>query len=186
MSQRPMITLVVVIAIVVTGALAVMAQDDDDTPPPYGPGMMWDEDGFGPGMMWGDGESMMVAVAEVLGLEPEAFFAALREGQTLTELAEAQGVELEAVYDAMIDTAETHMADLVAAGVFTQAEADSRLDWMRENIAEMPMFDGGGFGPCMGGMRGGFGSGMMGSGYGMMGRGYGMPGRGDGMMSGRS
>ena len=114
-------------------------------------------------MMWGDSELMMFTVAEALGLEPDAFFDALRDGQTLAEIAEAQGVDLDTVYDAMFAEAEAHMAEQVEAGTITQEQADEHLSWMRENIASMPMFAGGGFGPCMGG-EGGFGPGMMGRG----------------------
>jgi len=187
MSRKTWITFVALIAIVAAGVFVVAAQDDDDgdTPPfgpgwmhnwdgeDFGPGMMWGgrgmhgmhgmRGGFGPGMMWGDGEPMMFAVAEALGLEPDAFFEALRDGQTLAEIAEAQGVELDTVYDAMFAEAEVHMANLVEAGMITQEQADEHLTWMRENIASMPMFTGGGFGPCMGG-EGGFGPGMMGRG----------------------
>lgn len=184
MSRKTWITFVALIAIVAAGVFVVAAQDDDDgDTPPFGPGWMhnWDgEDfgsgmmwgdrgmhgmrgGFGPGMMWGDGEPMMFAVAEALGLEPDTFFDALRDGQSLAEIAEAQGVDLDTVYDAMFAEAEEHMAELVEAGTITQEQADEHLSWMRENIASMPMFAGGGFGPCMGG-EGGFGPGMMGRG----------------------
>jgi len=184
MSRKTWITLVALIAIIAAGVFVVSAQDDDDgdTPPfgpgwmhnwdgeDFGPGMMWGgrgmhgmRGGFGPGMMWGDGEPMMFTVAEALGLEPDTFFEALRDGQMLAEIAEAQGVELDTVYDAMFAEVEVHMADLVEAGTITQEQADEHLTWMRENIASMPMFAGGGFGPCMGG-EGGFGSGMMGHG----------------------
>lgn len=188
MSRKTWITLVALIAIVAAGVFVVAAQDDaDGDTPPFGPGWMhnWNGEDFGHdmmrgghgmmrgghgmmrgshGMMRGDGEPMMFAVAEVLGLEPDAFFDALRDGQTLAEIAEAQGAELDTVYDAIFAEAEVHMAELVEAGTITQEQADEHLTWMRENIANMPMFAGGGFGPCMGG-EGSFGRGMMGHGH---------------------
>lgn len=183
-SSKTMIILVVAIALIAISAFVVSAQDDDSTPViPYGHGWMHNQDnanwspgmmrghgmmgnGFGQGMMWGDGEPMMLVVAEALGLEPDALFTALQEGQTLAEIAETQGVELDTVYDAMFVEAEAHMTALVEAGTITQQQADEHLSWMRENIATMPMFSGSGFGPCMNGQTG----------FGMMGHGHGMGG----------
>lgn len=182
MTRKSLILLFAVAIFILGGAFVVMAQDDD-TSTPFGPGWMHGENsghgmmhgmmgmmggGFGPGMMSGDSEPMMLSVAEALGLEPEAFYTALRDGQTLSEIAEAQGVELEAVYNAALTHAEEHMAQLVEAGTITQEQADEHLTWMRENIDEMPMFAGGGFGPCMSGQAG-LGQGMMGHRHGMRG-----------------
>ncbi len=187
MTRKSLILLFVIAALtlIAGSAFVVMAQDDDDTPTPFGPGWMHGENfgpgmmrghgmmgmmdsGFGPGMMWGDGEPMMFSVAEALGLELDDFYTAMRDGQTLAEIAEAQGVELETVYDAALIHAEEHLAQLVEAETITQEQADEHLTWMRENIAEMPMFSGGGMGPCMGG-HGGSGHGMMGHGRRMRG-----------------
>jgi hypothetical protein len=180
-SSKTMIILVVAIALIAISAFIVSAQDDDPTPIiPYGHGWMHNQDnanwgpgmmmgnGYGQGMMWGDGEPMMLAVAEALGLEPDALFTALQTGQTLAEIAETQGVDLDTVYDAMFAEAEAHITALVEAGTITQEQADEHLTWMRENIATMPMFSGSGLGPCMDGQVD----------FGMMGnrRGYGMRG----------
>jgi len=184
MTRKSLILLFAVAILILGGTFVVMAQDDD-TPTPFGTGWMHGENfghgmmhgrgmmgimggGFGHGMMSGDSESMMLSVAEALGLEPDALFTALRDGQTLAEIAEVQGVELETVYDAALTHAEEHLAQLVEAETITQEQADEHLTWMRENIAEMPMFTGAGFGPCMGGQAG--------AGHGMMGRGHGMRG----------
>lgn len=186
MTRKSLILVFVLAVLIAGGAFVVMAQDDDgDDPTPFVPGGMHQQGNghFGMGMMGGHGmmggqgmmgmmdgdeESMMFDVAEALGLESDAFYAALRDGQTLAEIAEAQGVELETVYDAALAHAEEHTAQLVEAGTITQEQADEHLAWMRENIAEMPMFSGSGVGPCMGG-EAGFGPGMMGRGRGMRG-----------------
>jgi hypothetical protein len=172
---RKSLVLLFAIAVLIIGGVFVAAAQDDDNPIPFGPGWMhnWDNEnfgpglmhghgmmmggGFGPGMMWGNGEPMMYTVAEVLGLEPEDFFTALRDGQTLVET----------VYEAMTTRAEEHLTALVEAETITQEQADTHLTWMRDNIAAMPMFSGGGFGLHMGGQQGGFGPGMMGHGHGM-------------------
>lgn len=175
---RKLLIILFAAALAVAGAVTVMAQEDDDgTTFPFGHGRMHQErehhefghgmmqghgsmmgGGFGPGMMWNDDHPMMFAVAEALGLEPDALVDAVHNGQTLAEIAEEQGVELETVYAVMLTTAEEHMASLVEEGTITQDQADEHLAWMRENVDEMPMFSGSGFGPCM---DGSFGVGMM-------------------------
>ena len=166
MTRKSLILLLAAAALIVTGAFAVMAQDDNTNPTPFGPGWMhqWDNEAYGMGMMrghgmmmggwqsmmWDDEESMMTAVADALGLDPDAFLAALRDGQTLVEIAEAQNVPLETVNDAMVSQAEEHMATLVEQGYFTQEQVDEHLTWMRDNIAEMPMFSNDGYGSFMG------------------------------------
>lgn len=187
MTRKSFILLITIIALAIAGVLMITAQETDDTnTPPFGPGWMhnWDEDsfgfgmmhgGFGRGMMWGDGEPMMVDIAGTLGLEVDDLFTALRSGQSLAEIAEAQDVELDTVYDAMLTQAEEHMSVMVEAGVITQEQADEHLTWMRDNIATLPMFTGQ-MGYGMGMMHGGFGRNMMHGdfGRGMMGRRAGM------------
>lgn len=184
MTRKSLVIFFMMALLAVGGVMAVMAQDDGGTPAPsgtgcihqwsdkeFGPGMMYGMGmgmmghGFGPGMMWNHDESMMLVVAEALGLEPEDFYTALHSDQTLAEIAEAQGVELDTVHAAMLSHAEEHIAEMVAAGSITQEQADEHLTWMRENIAQMPMFSESGFASCMGGQAG-FGPGMMGGGHG--------------------
>lgn len=190
MTRKSLILVITIVALTITGVVMITAQDADTTDPfLHSPGWMhnWDGEtlgygmgmmhgGFGHSMMWGDGELMMVNVADILGLEVNDLFTTLHNGQTLAEIAEAQGVELDTVYDAMLTEAEEHMSALVAAGTITQEQADAHLTWMRDNIAIMPMFTGGQMGYGMGMMQGGFGQGMMHSGFGrgMMGRRNGM------------
>lgn len=189
MTRKSLTLVITIVVLTIAGVVMIAAQDTDTTDTfPYGPGWMhnWDNNetfgygmgmmrgGFGRGMMWGDGEPMMVDVAEALGLEVNDLFTALHNGQTLTEVAEAQGVELDTVYNAMLTEAEEHMSALVEAGTITQEQADEHLTWMRDNITTMPMFTGSQMGYGM--MHGGFGHGMMHSGFGrgMMGQRGGM------------
>lgn len=133
--------LLVVLALLSVGVVMAAAQDNQPTTPPFGRGMM----GHGQGMMIGmGGMSGMTTVAEALNLEPSALIAALQSGQTLAQIAETQGIELQTVTDAMLAAAQRHMADLVAAGTLTQEEADEHLAYMSDHITEMPMFSGAG------------------------------------------
>ena len=83
--------------------------------------------------------------AEALKLTPTQLFEQLHSGKTLEEIAEAQGVELQTVVDAMnaerIQAMKDQIAQAVADGKITQAQAD----WMLEGIEKgyMPMGRGG-------------------------------------------
>lgn len=180
MMRKLFVLVIAVVALLSMGVLVVAAQDDQPVAPQCGYGMMAGMTGMhGMGGMMGQGRGMMLgmddmpgmtAVAEALGMEPTALIEALHSGQTLTQLAETQGVDMQVVTDAMFAAAETHLAELVAAGTLTQAQADEHLATMSEHSAEMPMFSGEGC-AMMGAMQGM--EHMQGMG-GMMGRGHGM------------
>lgn len=149
------LSLIVISAISVFGAFA---QDSTETPPDTsttcpmmgtrGMGVMG---GYGQGMMgnWDINEHpMFVAIATALELSPEELFAELQAGKTLTEIATEAGIDIELVYDAALAAHETHLASLVEAGTITQEQADACQSWMETNFANMPMFNGLGFGPC--------------------------------------
>ncbi|GAB4576384.1 MAG: hypothetical protein Kow0077_32490 [Anaerolineae bacterium] len=117
----------------------------------------------------------LTTIAEALGMEATDLQAALQEGQTVAEIAEAQGVALEDVIAAVTADAAERLAAAVEAGQLTQAQADAQLALLAANLeagfnGQMPAF-GPGFAPRDGRFdgRGGFGPGMMGRG---------MPGRG--------
>jgi hypothetical protein len=76
------------------------------------------------------------AVAEALGMEEEDLREALRDGQTLSQIAEAQGVDVQVVIDAMVAELRTHLDERVADGDLTQEEADERLAEATERITE--------------------------------------------------
>ena len=88
----------------------------------------------GPG--GGGGREVLAAAAEALGLSEDELRTAAREGATLAELAEREGVETSAVVDAMVAAAKEHLAEEVAEGDLTQAEADARLGELETRIAE--------------------------------------------------
>ncbi|MDY7104014.1 MAG: hypothetical protein S0880_22755 [Actinomycetota bacterium] len=101
------------------------------------------------------------AVAEVLGMEPDELGDALRDGQTLAELAEAAGVDAAAVVDAIVTAAGERIDDLVEDGRLTaeeaaekEAEVAERAEAIVAGEYEGPF--GRGFGPGRGGPRGGW------------------------------
>jgi hypothetical protein len=74
------------------------------------------------------------AAAEALGLTEDELHEALAGGQTLAEVAAAEGVDLQTVIDAMVADAAEHLAAEVEAGDLTQEEADARLEHATERI----------------------------------------------------
>ena len=140
----------------------------DGTPAPgYGSGMM------GSGGMMGNGSHMdqsdgsmqamhawmtqtggmhtymWASLAEALNLTPDALQAQLADGQTLTEIAAAQGLDQTQLADALKTAMQAGMAQAVAEGALTQAQADQmlaqmagRYAWMIEHMASGQMGPG--------------------------------------------
>lgn len=68
-----------------------------------------------------------VAVAEAIGIDVADLRTALADGQTIAEVATANGVEADAVVDAIVAVRAERLADAVANGRLTQEEAHARL-----------------------------------------------------------
>jgi len=67
------------------------------------------------------------AVAELLGMAPEELREAKDAGSSLAEIAASQGVAVDEVVQTIVDEKAEHLAQEVAEGELTQAEADARL-----------------------------------------------------------
>lgn len=83
------------------------------------------------------------AAATALGMTAEELRTELKSGSTIAEVATEQGVELSTVTDAMLAAEKEHLAEEVASGKITQAQADERLSGAAERITarvngEMP------------------------------------------------
>lgn len=170
--QSVMVMVAALIAVLVIG-VAVSAQDD--APPAAAPCGMTGQGMYGQAHGYGmlGGQSMLDITAQALGLDVEALWEALSSGKTIAEIAEAQGVELQAIVDARLEFATARVAAMVEAGVITQERADEMLTYMAENMLEhLTTGQGMSFG---GNMMGRMHDGMMGRGG--MGRG-GMQGKG--------
>ncbi len=80
--------------------------------------------------------TMYDAVAEALGLTPDNLFSELHSGKSVAEVAEEQGVEMEAVRDAMeetrIEARKQAIEQAVEDGRLTQEQAD----WMIEGLEQ--------------------------------------------------
>ncbi len=135
------------------GTSLAFAQDETPTPPwpGFGPaGMMggrWTGGGYGPMH-----ESMVAAMAEALNLTEEQLESRLADGETMAQIAEAQGLSPEELQAAMTEASQSAIRDAVDQGLLTQEQAD----WMQQRMQ-------GGWGA--GGCPGMGGSGMMGRRY---------------------
>ncbi len=63
--------------------------------------------------------------ADTLGVSRQDLRTALKNGQTISEYATSQGKDPQTVVDALTKAANTKLDQLVAAGRFSQAQADS-------------------------------------------------------------
>ncbi len=157
----------VVAALVFSVAGFAYAQSQNPPTPeyPYGPGMMAEYDGYGPGfgrgMMGGYGgygrmggygmmgwngeegpmhEAMVAAVSEALGLTPEEIETRHDAGETLWEIAKAEGLSTEEIQDLMSSAHNAALEEAVANGWLTQEQSD----WMDSHMEQM--WEGGS--PC--------------------------------------
>ncbi|NCT91529.1 hypothetical protein GXB85_11280 [Cellulomonas sp. APG4] len=95
-------------------------------------------DALGPragGHMRGDAVGVDAA-AEVLGLTTEELLTRLHDGDTLADVARDEGVEVDALVDALVAAARERLDDAVTDGRLTQAEADERAADLEDRIAE--------------------------------------------------
>jgi uncharacterized protein (DUF433 family) len=121
----------------------------------FGLGRRMGRGGFrGPG-----GGAHAEVLAETLGLTVEELVEAVSGGQSIAEVAEAQGVDLDTIVDALVAAQSERLQQAVEDGRITQEQADEHIAQMEEHIRQMLESGAGMFGnpPCRpGGMRGRF------------------------------
>jgi len=140
----------VVLLVGLIGAAVVSAQEETPPgPPKNGPGLFGARRSGalgGPGMFCGGSWAEFDAIAEALGLTPTQLFAKLHGGKSVEEVAEEQGVEIDAVRDAVhaarTDAMRQGIRQAVAEGRMTQQQAD----WMLEGLEQGFFPPGRGFG----------------------------------------
>jgi len=136
--------LVVLVLAGLAAATFVFAQEPTPTPtvPFKGRGPGWGCFGWARGGDW----TMFDKAAETLGLTPVELFTELHSGKTLEEIAEAKGIDIQTVYDAMesvrVEAQKQAIQQAVEDGKISQEQAN----WMLEGL-EKGFFPGGrGFG----------------------------------------
>ena len=143
--------MIVLLAVGVYGTTTAYA--DDNTPPmpfgergPGGPG--------GPHGGRGLDSATLEAVASVLNMSTDDLSAALEGGQTLQDLADKAGVDIQDVKDAMSAVRAESMRKSIAQAVEDGSMTQEKADWLLEGL-DKGFLDGPGFGFGRGGHGGG-------------------------------
>jgi hypothetical protein len=74
------------------------------------------------------------AAAKYLGLSTEQLEQKLVDGDTLADVAKAEGKSLDGLEQALVADAKSHLDDAVADGRLTRSQADSILSRLRANV----------------------------------------------------
>lgn len=176
--KKGLVILITIIAVILIGNVLMVSAQNGVTPNqpgagtcpsgytcpfsgtlPYGGMMNWNNHAqLHNAMMAANGmhQQVMTAVATKLGMTYDQLIAALQNGQTIAQLAEAKGVSLEVLQQTANTARTTAINALVEQGVLTREQAD----WMIDHMDDMPMS---GFGNSSGAPSN-FGPGMMGRG----------------------
>jgi hypothetical protein len=149
-----------IVALLVVGALSVamtgtaLAQEETPTPAPF------TGHGFARGL---GGQVGLEAAAEALGMTADELSTQLWGGKTLADLAEAAGVDLQDVRDAVNAALEAAQRDAIEQAVEDGTITREYADWLLQGL-DNGYLGGHGFGHFggRGGSRGSFGFGMPG------------------------
>lgn len=114
------------------------------------------------------GGRLLDIVADLTGLSTEEVAAKRADGESIADIAAAEGVDADAVVDAALDVRTERLDALVADDTITQEQADEMLERMTDRLSDRITStetgpNGSGFGKGRGGGRG-QGGGMCGSG----------------------
>jgi hypothetical protein len=103
--------------------------------PRFGPGR-----GFGLGHGFGFGHERLFggldAAASYLGLTEAQLHTELMSGKTLADVAKAKGKSVDGLVDALTADAKRRLADAVAAGRITKADAEAALAEMKQRVTD--------------------------------------------------
>lgn len=112
---------------------ALQTEDDTTTTAPATAEGEIPREGCVPGGR-GPGGRGLDEAAEALGMEVEALREALAGGQTLAEVAEAQGVAVEDLVAALVADATQHLDAAVEEGRITEEQATEMAEGLEERI----------------------------------------------------
>jgi len=90
--------------------------------------------------------TMFDAAAEALDLTPVGLFTELHEGKTLQEIAEAQGVEMEDLHEAVQAARADAMRQAIEQAVENGNMSEEQAEWMLEGLEQGFLPGGRGFG----------------------------------------
>ena len=116
-------------AFMVGGALA----QDDTTTPTVDPDSVVRR-GHRPGGRYWFGDAGMEAVADILGMTTDELSTALHDGQTLEELAEAVGTDVDTLEEAAQAANDQAVRDTIEQSVEDGTRTREHADWLLEGL----------------------------------------------------
>jgi hypothetical protein len=131
-------------AVVLIGAAgATIAYAQDGTPPT--PPANGQTDGRGPGDKHGFlHDTELAAAADALGMTTDELSTQLQNGKTLQELADAAGVDLQVVQDAVSAVHAEEMRQWIQQSITDGTMTQEKADWLLEGL-EKGFLEGSGF-----------------------------------------
>jgi hypothetical protein len=85
----------------------------------------------------------LAAAAGAIGISEDELVTALRSGQSVAQVAQSKGVDVQKVIDAIVADAKTRLAEKVQSGDLTQAQADEKLANLSRRVTDMVNHTGG-------------------------------------------
>lgn len=82
-------------------------------------------------------QSPLAGVATALGMTEAELRTELEAGKSIAQVAETKNIDLQVVVDALIAQHKAHIAEHVAEGKLTQAQADEKLANLEARVTEM-------------------------------------------------
>jgi hypothetical protein len=100
------------------------------------------------GWCFGDGEGPVAVAAEAIGIPPGDLLYAMRDGSTIAEVAEAEGVNVQTVVDALVASMQERLDAAVEDGFISQELADELSTGLEDRATAIvngafPFFHGG-------------------------------------------
>jgi hypothetical protein len=119
------------------------AEDDDSSGEDASPDEDTNED-ESEGRGCGGGKYLIKeAAAEVLGISEDDLIAGLRDGQSLAQIAEAQGMSADDFRTALLENVTADLQAKLDAGDITQEQFDEKVSELNANIDEIINTEGG-------------------------------------------
>jgi len=118
-------------------------EDDADAGGDDAEGSEGDDDGGRAGCGGGGKYLIKEAAAEVLGISEDDLIAGLQDGQSLAQIAEAQGMSVEDFRAALLENVTADLQAKLDAGDITQEQFDDKVAELNANIDEIINAEGG-------------------------------------------
>lgn len=90
--------------------------------------------GGGPGLFHAGGPGLLEAASGYLGLDEDALRERLLDGESLAEIAQAEGRSVDGLKDVIVARMQARLDEAVEEGLLSRERADALLEGMREHV----------------------------------------------------